>query len=265
MPSLLERGRAAYPDLRIGDATFAGHLSYCAAGNPDLVPASSDLFVEDLYLACACLQRVEGAAETFRRKYGKTIRTALAALSASRAFRDEAEQQVYEQLLLGGPPQPPRIRSYGGHGPLARWVTVVAQHTGLMMLRSDAAQARARDAAAIERLETSVHGEIAFLKAEVRSVVDQALTDALRALPRRDRVVLHLHLVGGAGVKKIGSMYGVSPSTVSRWLAQTRDEIAQQVHGLLRTRLRLAPDEVESLMALVLSQLDISLSGLLAM
>jgi RNA polymerase sigma-70 factor (ECF subfamily) len=69
--------------------------------------------------------------------------------------------------------------------------------------------------------------------------------------------------VAGAGVKQIGQIYRVSQSTVSRWLARIRGDIAREVRSALRARLQLAPDEIESLMALVASQLDINVSGLL--
>jgi RNA polymerase sigma-70 factor (ECF subfamily) len=264
-PSLspFERGRAAYPHLAVDAAAFAAHLARSAALSAG-ASGPADLFVEDLYLACACCERMAGAAETFQQRFGRAIRTALAALSGSPGFREEVEQQVYEDLLVGGARDRPRIGRYAGHGPLARWVAVVAQRAALMTLRSDASMARARDAAALERVESSMQGETAFLKSEYGPVVNQAIAQALAELPARDRVVLHLNVVGGAGVTRLGKMYGVSASTISRWLARARDEILQKTHGLLCARLRLRPDEIDSLMALVASQLDISVTDLLA-
>ena len=59
-------------------------------------------------------------------------------------------------------------------------------------------------------------------------------------------------------------MYGVAPSSVSRWLASIRDTLSQEVRRLLSTRLQIPLDELDSLTALVLSQLDVSISRVLA-
>jgi RNA polymerase sigma-70 factor (ECF subfamily) len=262
--ALFQRGRAAYPALALAPAAFEAHLAACRIPGPDPVVDLADLFAEDLYLAAACAERIAGAAEAFQARCGTAIRAAVGALSRSPPFCDEIEQQVYEDLLLGRADAGPRIRGYSGHGPLVRWATVVAQRAALMMLRSEASQARARDAAALERVERSLHGEAIFLKGRYGPVVNEALTRALAELPARDRLVLHLYVVGGAGVTRIGKMYGVSPSTVSRWLARTRAEILQKTQGLLGARLSLGTAEIDSLMALVASQLDISVSDLLA-
>lgn len=259
--TLHQRGRAAYPDLGIDEGTFAAYLHRDIGPGPGSTPESipPDLWAEDLYLACACVQGIPGAAEKFLLTYGNAIRAALAVLSMSSGLRDELEQQIHEELLLGRGDSAPKIGRYLGHGPLARWVSVVAQRTALMKLRANASEARARDAVAFELSQGAVDGELVALKKRCRPVVDQAIREAVSNLSDRDRVVLRLHFVGGAGVKKIGSIYGVSPSTVSRWVAQIRNGIRRDVHHLLGHRLQVPSDEIESLIALVVSQLDISL------
>ena len=59
-------------------------------------------------------------------------------------------------------------------------------------------------------------------------------------------------------------MYGVAPSSVSRWLTSIRETLSQEVRRLLSTRLQIPADELDSLTALVLSQLDVSISRVLA-
>jgi RNA polymerase sigma-70 factor (ECF subfamily) len=90
------------------------------------------------------------------------------------------------------------------------------------------------------------------------------MQDALAGLPDRERMVMRLHLVGGMSVEAIGKMYDVSQSTVSRWLAKARETIVKTAQALLHERLRVAPEEFQSLAALVVSQLDLSLSRVLA-
>ena len=58
-----------------------------------------------------------------------------------------------------------------------------------MVLRSDAVEARARDAAAVDVLAAASDPEIAFAKAHYRPAFEAALADALGKLGDRDRVV----------------------------------------------------------------------------
>ena len=140
-------------------------------------------------MACACLARIPEALEVFGRTYHRVIRTAVERLSPSSAFRDEVEQTLSEELLVGRPDTPPKLGVYTGFGSLARWVAVVAQRQALMVLRSDAVEARARDSAAVEVLAAASDPEIAFAKSHYRPAFETALADALGALGDRNRVV----------------------------------------------------------------------------
>ena len=258
------RGQAAHPEVALDCARFDAHLAHCRAQLSDSGWTVDDLCVEDLYLACACVHKVRGAHEFFGRTYGSVIRAAVDRISPSPAFQDDVEQSLLEQLLIGLPDRPPKIGSYTGFGPLARWIAVVAKREALMLLRSNEVEARARDNAALAVLAGSSNPEIAFAKAHYRPAFESAMTDALRGLSDRDRVVLHLHLLARAGVVQIATMYGVAPSTASRWLANIRETLSSEVRRILTTRLQLPLDDLDSLTALVMSQLDVSISRVLA-
>ena len=259
-----ERGQAAHPTVALDPALFDAHLAHCRAQLSDPERTVDDLGIEDLYLACACVHKVPNAHEVFGRAYGRVIRAAIDRISPSPAFQDDVEQRLLEQLLIGRPDRPAKLVDYTGFGSLARWISVVAKREALMLLRSDAVEARARDNAAVAVLAASSDPEIAFAKAHYRPAFETALADALRGLSHRDRVVLHLHLLGEAGVAQIAKMYGVAPATASHWLAGIRKKLSTEVHRLLADRLQLPLDELDSLTALVMSQLDVSISRVLA-
>lgn len=272
---LYERGRAAYPGLDLDESAFAAHLEKACwssqGGDTAERPSAKDLgesFAEDLFLAAACAARIESAARIFRDRFAVQIRRALMRVSSSAAFRDDVEQQVYEQLFVGGPLAGPQIERYAGRSPLGGWLMVVAQRAGLMVLRAEGVRARARDAAANERLATSLfgaagrHAEGEAIKDQAEPLVKQALTRALAELPVRQRTIFHLYVVGGAGVERLARMYAVNASTISRWVAKARAEIIARMRTLLSVELRLTPAEAESLMALVTSRLDLSLADL---
>jgi RNA polymerase sigma-70 factor, ECF subfamily len=73
-----------------------------------------------------------------------------------------------------------------------------------------------------------------------------------------------LTLIAGLSLDRVGAMYRVNPSTVSRWLSAAREELLARMQRHLRETRNLDPAELESMVRLVRSQVDVSLSGLLA-
>jgi RNA polymerase sigma-70 factor (ECF subfamily) len=260
------RGRAAYPSLAVDDAVFARHLGRCAVGSADAPPPDlEDLQIEDLFLACACLERVPGAAEAFDARCAERLRRALASSVKADDARAEVAQRVREAVLVGNVDAPAKIANYSGQGPLDRWVAIVAQRMAITLARSETASRRAHERAT---LEAAVSGqqqpEISYIKEQYKDQFERAFAEALTALSERDRLLMRLHLVSGMSVESIGKMYNVSQSTASRWLASARETVAAEVERLLRDRLQLARSEMASLAGLVASRLDLSISRILA-
>jgi RNA polymerase sigma-70 factor (ECF subfamily) len=265
LSALLERGRSALPELEVNDEDFVAHLARVVAPQGADGPSLEELEIEDLYLAHACVVGAPGAAEAFDARCGERLRAAVASATKSDDERREMEQRLRQLLLVGSELEPPRLSTFRGHGPLARWITVVAQRQIVNAIRSEQAERQAREGAAQEAavLEAVVHPEVAFLKERYKTAFEEAVSGALAKLPERERLVLRLHLVKGVTVVQIGQMYGVSHSTVSRWLADARDVISTQVTEFMRAHAGLAPSELRSLAGLVASQLDLSMSRLL--
>jgi RNA polymerase sigma-70 factor (ECF subfamily) len=266
LSGLMVRARAAHPALAVSDEDFVARLARSAARLPPDGPSLEELAIEDLFLACACCESVPGAVEAFEVRCGDRLRAAVAGATKTEDEAREMQQRLRDLILVGDADDPPRISSYGGQGPLDRWVIVVAQRQIATAIRSEQAERRAREGAAREAaaLEVALHPEVAFLKERYKVTFEQAMSEALAKLGERERVVLRLSLVGGATVVQIGQMYGVSHSTVSRWLADARETVSSEVKQFMREHAGLAPSELDSLAALVASQLDLSMSRLLA-
>jgi RNA polymerase sigma-70 factor (ECF subfamily) len=257
------RGRAAFADIALDERAFAAHLGRVLAAEPAGTSALAGLAVEDLYLACACLAQVPGAAAAFTVRHGATIRGAISRIVRG-SDAGEVEQQFIDALLVGSVSAPAKIASYAGRAPLDRWLGVAAQRTALMWLRNDRAEARAREGAAAEpALDSALGPESAYVKGRYRSAFEEALRDALSRVPERERVLLRLHLVNGVTVDKIGKMFNVSQATASRWLAAARAIVLDDVQATLGERLGATPDELASLAGMVASRIDLSLSLLL--
>jgi len=59
-------------------------------------------------------------------------------------------------------------------------------------------------------------------------------------------------------------MYGVSARTVEQWLTSAHRRILAETRRALADRLRLAPSELDSIMGLAQSELDLTLPSILA-
>jgi RNA polymerase sigma-70 factor (ECF subfamily) len=257
------RGRAAFKALVLDDLTFAKHLARAIKIGGTDPRAISTLAIEDLFLACACLVGIEGAAAAFSARHGATIRGTITRMVRG-ADNGEVEQQLTAALLVGSVATPARIGSYAGKAPLDRWLGVAAQRAALMWLRENRTEARARDGAAAEPVAGGhTDPEMAFLKNRYRGDFEQALKESLGRLPERQRTLLRLHLVNGVSTEKIGQMFAVSQPTASRWLAAARETLLDDIKATLGNRLGASSDELASLAGMVASRLDLSLSMLL--
>ena len=75
--------------------------------------------------------------------------------------------------------------------------------------------------------------------------------------------MLRLYYVDGLGVEKIGAMYQVHASTVTRWMQASREALMLETKRLLGERLKLSGREVESLLGLLRSGMHASLRKVL--
>jgi RNA polymerase sigma-70 factor (ECF subfamily) len=260
---LFEQGRAAWPALAPGAEAFVRHVARHAPepGAPHAHLAG--LHGADLYLACACEARVKGALEAFQAAHGAAIDAALRGLGLPAAQRDEVRQALWEKLFVGREGAPPKIGHYAGRGPLGGWARAAAlrtAHNALRKAKQDRlAPAGPRDVAAPAGAPDP---ELAFLKVHYRDEVQRALKEALAGLEADERNVLRLSFLDGLTVDQIAAVYGVHRATAARWAARGRAALLRHTRELLGRRLRVDAAEVEGIIGLVRSQLDVTLQSL---
>jgi len=270
----LDAGRCAWPALPVSSVAFVQHM---ARHLPE--PAAPDaglaaLHTADLYLACACLERLDGAIEAFVVRHAPDIEVALRGRRVSAQAADELRQVILDKLLVGRAGKPPKIRDYAGRGPLGGWVRVAAVRTALNFLAQEKgdrlhAEAAARGSyPAITGVATAPAApaaqdpELTFFKSQYRDEVSRALKDALDALPADARNVLRLYFLDGLSIDRIAAVYGVHRATAARWVNRGREALRQRTRLLLGRRLHIGREEVDSLVGLVRSQLDLTISSL---
>jgi RNA polymerase sigma-70 factor, ECF subfamily len=259
LASLYARGRAAHPKLRVTEEAFGRCLARALAIDPCQRPET--LAAEDLYLSCACAEGVRGAAAAFERQFAKTIRRATSRVLPTRDEREEAEQRARQLLLIGGGDRGPRIAEYHGRGSLEAWVSVAAIRVAISLGRSESAERRLQAKALAEA--TGGDPERMVMKDEIRREMETAVREALARLPPRDRLILGLFLVSGMTLQAIGKSLGITHQAVSKQIAKSRDLILEDIRGTVAERLKISTDELMSIMRLVASQLDASISRVL--
>jgi RNA polymerase sigma-70 factor, ECF subfamily len=261
----LADARAAWPGVEVPEVVFARALSAAveASGARGDDPLAG-VHAADLYLACGCVLALPAATRLFVSKHLGAVPRYLAHIDPSAWLAEEVAQELAARLLVAHPPDPPRIASYSGRGPLDSWVAVSAQRAALSLLRKrDPGAAGARASGLEGVLSVGVDPERGLARAEVKHHFEGALQVALAALEARDRMLLRLSLVSGLSCQKIGKIYGVNASTAARWLTRARDQLLASMQRHLKQTHGLDPDELGSLLGLARSQIELSLSGML--
>jgi RNA polymerase sigma-70 factor (ECF subfamily) len=256
-------GRAAWPGLRLDPGAFAVHIADRVRARPDVEAAIAGLHAADLFLACACALGDAAALRELERTQLSRVPALIHRVNPSPAFADEVVQVLRDALLVASRDGASRIGEYSGRGSLAGWIRVVAVRTALRLRARQSAGGVPLDPLAEEALPGVVDPELDHLKLRYRGAYEDAVEAALAALPDRDALLLKLHYVDGLNIDRIGGLFGMHRSTVARWRAAVRGRLLAEVRERLRDRIPLTGSEFESILALVRSQLVVSIRSLL--
>jgi RNA polymerase sigma-70 factor (ECF subfamily) len=220
----------------------------------------------ELALAGACARGEAAALEQFEATYFGQVDAALAQSRNTTISRDELRQAMRHRLFVAEPGATPRIASYQGRGELRSWVRMAAARYLIDLVRSDSARPDrpSGDDRLAELATRADDPELAFLKQTYRGEFRTAFTEALATLEPRQRNMLRHRYLDGLEVAELATLYGVHRVSMSRALAKVRDELLSAIRRAFMRRLDVGRDELDSIMAMIGSQLELSLGGLLA-
>jgi RNA polymerase sigma-70 factor (ECF subfamily) len=256
------------PFVRLERATFAAYLNAHPAGRELLASdtAHDDLAerATELWLACGIAEGSDEAARFFDERYIAPLERTLARMRLDASMLDEVKQLVREKLLVrDGSGASARIEEYAGRGRLAGLVQVVATREALTLLRRGAREVLAGDDDLAEPLVGTTDPGLEMLKAKYREAFRAAFAGAVAALTPKQRNLLRMHLLGGVTLEQLASVNGVHRATIVRWLKEARDGVLAATEASLRLTLGVRADELESLLGLARSRLDVSIERLL--
>jgi RNA polymerase sigma-70 factor, ECF subfamily len=75
--------------------------------------------------------------------------------------------------------------------------------------------------------------------------------------------LLRYSVIDGWNVDRIAELYGVHRATAARRVAAAREQLGESIRAELAARLEISTDEVDSIVRLVQSRVDVSLARLL--
>jgi RNA polymerase sigma-70 factor (ECF subfamily) len=262
--AIVAEGRAAWPGFALEARDVVEFVARQATA--ELADAALDgLRPADLYLACACARQVPGAIAAFDRDYMREVDVALARMRIGPPRLHDVKQLVRQRLFVGGgtagqPAGPGKIADYAGRGDLRRWVRSVAVRTCLNELRKGRREILVDDEQLIAQHAIAPDDpEIEYMKRTYAQQFRAAFGEALAQLGAREQTLLRYHHVDGLNIDEIGAIYRIHRVTAFRWIEKAKELLARSTLEILRGRLQLPANELDSVLRMIRSQLDLSL------
>jgi len=252
--------RQAWPALQVPADAFAAHVRD-RVGTLQQPTLFRQLRTDDLYLALACIRRERQAIASFEQALFPKVRRALLRMRLDPSAAQDIEGWLRLHLFTEEVPGRSLLTEYTGRGDLVSWLRATAIHAGLRLRRRQGRDAPLDSDLALPAPEADP--ELFHLKRQYGPQFQKALAHALSTLTPQARTLLRQRYWDRLGIDALARVHQVHRSTAARWLAAARSQVLGAVREDLATRLGLGPSEVESVLRLVPSQLDESISQLL--
>jgi RNA polymerase sigma-70 factor (ECF subfamily) len=248
--------RAARPDVQVTLDQFRAHLD---AHRPAGIAVEDQLrawCLDDVYLVCGCIARDPHAIAAIEREIIPIIDLVIASYAPS--VIDETRQRLRAMLMVDHGGRGPLLAQYGGRGALRRWIRVVAAREAGKTWRADTAAIPVEDDALFDALAPPTDPVLSAVKKDAAVAFKRAFVSALAELDRRDRTLLKLHILDGLSIDELAPMHAVHRATIARWIAAAKDLVLAGTRRQLMRDLALDAQEVDSLIALVQSRIELT-------
>jgi RNA polymerase sigma-70 factor len=269
LDAALRRARQAHQGISVRDADFIGFVA-CRVDPTDdidlLCRRLERMSIEDLFLACGCLQGDEVACRRFFERCAGTISGVLRGLKLPVERLEEVQSLVFERLFfVGDAGQPAKIACYLGEGDLSAWVKVVTVRLLLNQLRQQGRQRLDFDAELVDRVvdRSDEPADLRYMKAMYRGQFRRAFGHAVEQLSPRQRNVLRYQLLDEMSAAEIAKVYHVHRATVFRWQKEIQSVLLHRTRDHLQQQLDLDRGELDSIVRLIQSSWDVGVSGIL--
>lgn len=260
---LIELARKKYPTLSVDDEAFARHIGgsvELGANRVSPLEALAGLNGAELLLAFACAAGDRSAIRLFEKECMRRAEGTVRRKGVPEDVIDEAKQNVRERMLVGD--GAPRILEYNGRGDLKNWVRIAVVREAIYLSKKGT-----RDVPFADELfslpDPADSPEVAYFKARYRAEYKIAFGAAIARLEARERAILRQHYVVGMTIDQIGVVYQVHRATAARWVQSAREALLSNARLELGRLIHASHAELEDILRMIESQLNVSLNRLL--
>jgi RNA polymerase sigma-70 factor (ECF subfamily) len=260
--NMWKEGASAWPQIELSRHVFAKFVSDHQLREKNTYSLENSVDASDsaeLFLICACLERLPGAFEAFQKSYILATRPATSRMELSAAMLDDAEQLACEKLFVATPDHAPKILEYVGQGNLAALVRVIVVRSAVSLLRKQKREVLRNDDDFMALPDDLNDPALELVRSDFKKEFAPAFAESLGALSERDRNILRLRFVEGLPIDQISELYQMHRVTASRNLSRIRRSLRDETRSRLGRRLKLTPETLDSFMRLVDSRLDVSI------
>jgi RNA polymerase sigma-70 factor (ECF subfamily) len=218
----------------------------------------------DLLLAWACIRGDARAHVLFETRFGPELVTMARGFATEGLESEDLLQAFRMKVLVGDGERSAKLAEYDGQGFLQNWVRVTALRSFIDMQRAARARSRREEPGSFPSTAPGgVDMELDFLKREYREHFREAFGRALRALDPKDRAMLRHHAAAGLTIDQIAAIYHVHRATAARRVADAKKRFLDLLRADLARATKISEREVDGIMDLIQSQLDVSFGRLL--
>jgi len=259
LSSILRKASTAWPDIDYSEEKFMQFL-----GERMSEPVQENLhglWAEDMYLVAAVLAGNQRAFSIFYHRARQEAERVFAQMGIRPTLREDALQEVFASLLAN--PQGSKLRTYEGRGSLWAWFRILTARRTLKLLRRTRRETALDPSVVYRVVHLSTTPETRYLRAFSHVAFKEAFAKAFARLEPKERNLLRYYVSDSLSIDQIAPIYRVHRATVARWLARIRAKLLKETKCVLRERLDVDEDEFQSIITMIHSRLDASLSALL--
>jgi RNA polymerase sigma-70 factor, ECF subfamily len=253
--------RAAVPDVDVSEDAYRDELVRRLGGEAT-ADGLARCHADDVYLAIAACRGDPVAIARVEHQLARELAAAAPRTHATPEQLADARGAVRELLFTDTPERIAALRSFAGRGDLSGYLRVIVTRELVKVVQRGRREAPHEDAELLGLLSTGGDPELSLLREHYREGVTACVRDALGKLDARSRGLLRYQLVDGLTVDRVGELHGVHRATAARWIVDAREKLGELIRAEVMAQLKVSRDEVDSIVRLVQSRVDLSLARL---
>ena len=257
----LAAARAAWPQLAIDEAELGRELARRLGGAGPAALASCR--IADVVVAIACCRGDAAAIAHVKQVIDREVDMTARKTGASPEQIADVKSELARILLVDEPQRSAALREFAGRAELKSYVCVIAMRELVRTVQRGRREQPVEEDRLFAMLSRGDDAEVDVLRARYGESVTTGLRSALARLGDRDRALLRYQLVDGWNVDRVGALYGVHRATAARWIAGARETLGTLLRDEVSRTLAIPVAEVDSIVRLVQSRIDVSLARLI--